>query len=188
MFHLVQTPMHSGFQRIRRFLSNFSPRTKPQLRFDNFPRHKGHTLTLGTILGINVGVFIGWQVPGLEPLWSPPPSTSHPDTTNPSLVLQWTNRISSTAIRKELFLWKNDSMAKGKYWLAITPSFSHANLGPSCRVPLLCDVMRSPACGLALMCARMVCNVFFAAHLTGNMALFLYLGKRCSTRVFHLLR
>jgi membrane associated rhomboid family serine protease len=49
-------------------------------------------------LAINVAVWMGWQVPGLAILW------------------------------EELFLWKNDSLKKGQWWLAVTPSFSHASL------------------------------------------------------------
>jgi hypothetical protein len=54
----------SVLQTLLRWLAHLDPRTKKELRFDNFPKQPGHQLTLGTILAINVAVWVGWQVPG----------------------------------------------------------------------------------------------------------------------------
>jgi membrane associated rhomboid family serine protease len=56
-------------------------------------------VTLGVIFGINVAVFVGWQIPQLQDLWS------------------------------YLFLWSNRSTEEGRWWLWITPSFSHHSFG-----------------------------------------------------------
>lgn len=93
------SPPRTRWEEFKEFASHFSPRTKPELRFDNFPRQTGHEITLGTIFGINVLVFAGWQVPQLQDLWS-----------------HW-------------FLWSNHALKDGKWWLMITPSFSHQDIG-----------------------------------------------------------
>ena len=95
----------------------FSLRVHTKLRFDNFPKHKGHWGTLGTILLINCGVFVAWQLP------------------------------KTAKINEKWFLWTNVSESSewlSQCWSTISASFSHQDWG----------------------------------HLTGNMALFLYLGKR----------
>jgi membrane associated rhomboid family serine protease len=86
------------WEELKEFASHFSPRTKPELRFDNFPRQPGHEVTLGVIFGINVAVFAGWHVPQLQDLWS------------------------------HLFLWSNWGLKEGRLWLLVTPSFSHQDL------------------------------------------------------------
>lgn len=87
-----------AWYRLKVGLSHFSLRPKPALRFDNFPRREGHVLTLGAILGINVSIFIGWQLPELEETWS------------------------------NIFLWSNMGLREGRFWTILTPSFSHSDL------------------------------------------------------------
>ena len=69
------------------------------LQFNNFYRHKGHEKTLGGILAVNILVYLGWHVPALQPYW------------------------------RNMFIWTNKSLQEGKYWLLVTPSFSHQNFG-----------------------------------------------------------
>lgn len=118
----TQYPKHTGAPHTAaataRTHNSLPPAAGPLKIVGVSPANAGHRVTLGGLLGANVAVFLGWAVAGLEN--NGLVGTAQEDgVAGDSPVMVFMRRW---------FLYDNRWLQEGRWWLVVTPSFSHQTL------------------------------------------------------------